>query len=335
MGDYLNGLFNDDAFSDISRTFDWTTLDNGGVTFTGEGTYQDMSTELVFNIDYGTTESDYWMKIGMDFTYTYTSSYYYSSSYATGSTTTSASGSTSTSGSSSGSSSSVDSTISIDVCGIFEFFDVDGDGVYTEGIDIKEYAYSKPTFGAFEDLSPVDGSYNQFKTVSVDDVLGIQMYIAGSGATLDNGVVISANEMKFDVLINNVYYSRPDTMLGLCATLNSKMILDHQENAFGLIRGFTSSDDETTSYFTWTDFAESDIESGVNILASYDAETGTVYFSFNATGQPTTITWDPAIGVTGRSTSTSSAGSDSTEDGAAAVGFSILAILSAIVSLLL
>jgi len=313
MGSYLDGLFTNDGLDGITRNYDFSTT-SGGMQFSGTGSISGMgSSSLGFNVGLGTSSSD-WMSIGMSF-----------SEASTGS-----SGSTSQA---SGSGSSA-SGISLSVCGMFEFSDDNGDGSYTPGTDTIVNSFTQPSFTDYADISPSSGDYTGVSMSASDGMLGINMYVANSGTQLSNGVSISANEMKFDVVMNNLTYTMNGTMLAFCASLSSEHTLTAQANGYGLVRGFTapSGSGSATGYFTWTDTADSD-NGTVNILATQD-DSGNVYFTFtnNGTSQPTMINWDPSVGVTSQSSGTSTSTS---HNGAGALMVSLLSIVAIFVSLLI
>jgi len=304
MGGSLEKLFGSDVMADGSRTFDVSFDGTKGVTFKGEGNFDGLgSNSLGFDCKFGDSSSNNWMDIGLDFS----------------------SGATSVVG---------DSSLKIGICGMVEFSDVDGDGVYTPGTDTVVHTFDKPGFGGFADHSPSDGKFTSLKATSDDEVLGIQMYIAEDGATLDNGVEITANEMKFDIFITNANYTQNGTKLAICTSVSSDKGkgINQQHNGDDL-RGITcdSTTGVSTSYFTWADTADSENGTGtVNIIPVVDSATSNIWFTFEMKdgGQPLNITWDPAVGVTGKSTST-------TGNGSGSVTFSLLAILAAMVAFLI
>jgi len=205
---------------------------------------------------------------------------------------------------------SLSSNMNVMLCGLMEFSDDDGDGMYTVDGDTVVNSFSKPSFSSlFSDVSPSDGSYTQLQAMSDDGVITLNVYVANAGATLDNGIEISANELKFDIIINNATYMNDGTMLAVCAYPSATGLTVTQATKDDSLVGMyaPSTGGEYASYFNWEDTADTDGASEVaSIMASVDDSTGKVYFTFNTDDQPTMINWDPTLGMSGKSTTTSS-----------------------------
>jgi hypothetical protein len=306
----------DNIFKDDTRTYEITTNDDGSVKVEGKNEDDTRTDRLEFGIkfDDGTnSDEDRWMTFTMNY-----------ERNEDGSKTT-GDGSTVDEGSS--------CAIEVGFCGIVEFKESGDD----KGFDSKDEIVEKsdmPTFNSFEDTSDSE-DYNKLATKSTDGQFEVNVYLANAGATLESGVEISANEMKFDIKINNKTYSADGTRLAVCMRVSNPKggaVNEHKDEttdaADAAVNGFTSDSDngDATSFFTWITVALTNGESGfADIIASIDADSGNVYFTFDTDEQPTEIYWDPTVGVSGKSVGSSSGNSGSTV-GVSLVGVVVAAI---------
>jgi hypothetical protein len=230
-----------------------------------------------------------------------------------------------------------ETSLEVSMCGIIEFTESGDNEGYQSDEDTTVWVHDAPVWGDFVDKSNATKAFTEFRADSTDGAYTLKIYLSSSGATLDNGMTITANDMKFDIVINEITYTQDGTRLALCAYVDTtksdsegirETIEVNDNDASEAVSGFAavSTSGDTASFFNWVPSVDINTESEIaDIIVTVDASSGNVYFTVDTDEQPSMISWDPTIGVAGTSSFSFSAASNMQLSGFAAMLLVLLA----------
>ncbi|MHA2008736.1 MAG: hypothetical protein ACXABO_16160 [Promethearchaeota archaeon] len=193
---------------------------------------------------------------------------------------------------------------------IIEYIDTDDNGVYNKDIDLQLQKYlindSKPIIYSSSIISV--GRYLHYLRIETNDsIFKLHIYVTEEFFKV-NDTLITPNQMKIDVEINNFNYINSGSRLALYALLESELEFEEDEETEDEDSGYSTNEEgvittinQFTGYFSWQENATIDGKTREVLVNSlevddHDEDEQKIYLNYK---QGEKIFHDPKIGVEG------------------------------------
>lgn len=193
---------------------------------------------------------------------------------------------------------------------IYEYLDMDENGIYTQEIDelLGEYYISTFKPIEYEMQSQLDGSVlHYFKISTLDNIFTLHMYITGEFQKIQN-ITLTPAELKIDVEISQFPFNDEESRLALQVDLESENDYEEENDTEDEEKGYATDEKGVftenngfSGFFSWSEYALVDnVQKPVrsNPFSSDSEEDRITTYLLNY-AQGESIFHDPKIGFKG------------------------------------